>query len=190
MLELASRCLPIRGRLTTARRPPRDLPDAEDKDEASRTDGRIHGGDVRRVRAGGPADPPAAEEARAAIAANHSKFVGAFGKGDAAAVAALHAADARLLPQGGRPVEGVRNVEAFSGGTVEGGGEAGAVADLERGGAGRVGLRGRRLHRDHAASPGLTAINSGSYLVVWRRQGGEWKLAAAIWNTDKAAPER
>lgn len=137
-----------------------------------------------------PSGPPAAEEARAAIAANHSKFVGAFGKRDAAALAALHAADARLLPQGARPVEGVRNVEAFWGGLLKAGARLVQLQTLSVEERGELAYEVGDYIVTTQPSPGLTAINSGSYLVVWRRQGGEWKLAAAIWNTDKGAPER
>lgn len=137
-----------------------------------------------------PAGPPAAEEARAAIAANHSKFVGAFGKGDAAAVAALHTDDARLLPQGGRPVEGVRNVEAFWGGLLKAGARLVQLQTLSVEERGELAYEVGDYIVTTQQAPGLTAINSGSYLVVWRRQGGEWKLAAAIWNTGGAAPER
>ena len=137
-----------------------------------------------------PAGPPAAEEARAAIAANHSKFVGAFGKGDAAAVAALHAADAKLLPQVAPPVEGVRNVEAFWGGLLKAGARLVQLQTLSVEERGELAYEVGDYIVTTQPSPGLTAINSGNYLVVWRRQGGEWKLAAAIWNTDKAAPER
>ncbi|HEX6623672.1 MAG TPA: DUF4440 domain-containing protein [Pyrinomonadaceae bacterium] len=136
-----------------------------------------------------PAAPPAAEEARAAIAANHSKFIGAFGKGDAAAVAALHAADARLLPHGGRPVEGVQNVEAFWAGLLKAGARLVQLQTLSVEERGELAYEVGDYIVTTRPQPGLTAINSGSYLVVWRRQGGEWKLAAAIWNTDKA-PER
>jgi len=137
-----------------------------------------------------PAGPPAAEEARAAIAANHSKFVGAFGKRDAAALAALHAADARLLPQGGRPVEGIQNVEAFWGGLLKAGARLVQLQTLSVEERGELAYEVGDYIVTTQPQPGLTAINSGSYLVVWRRQGAEWKLAAAIWNTDKAAPER
>jgi ketosteroid isomerase-like protein len=137
-----------------------------------------------------PAGPPAAEEARAAIAANHSKFVGAFGKRDAAAVAALHADDAKLLPQGGRPVEGVRNVEAFWGGLLKAGARLVQLQTLSVEERGELAYEVGDYIVTTQPSPGLTAINSGSYLVVWRRQGAEWKLAAAIWNTGEAAPER
>ena len=137
-----------------------------------------------------PAGPPAAEDARAAIAANHSKFVGAFGKGDAAGVAALHAADAKLLPQGGRPVEGVRNVEAFWGGLLKAGARLVQLQTLSVEAQGELAYEVGDYIVTTRPAPGLTAINSGSYLVVWKRQGGEWKLAAAIWNTDKAETER
>jgi ketosteroid isomerase-like protein len=30
--------------------------------------------------------------------------------------------------------------------------------------------------------------DAGKYIVVWKRLGDDWKLAADIWNTDSALP--
>lgn len=139
-------------------------------------------GQVREVGA------PAGDDAEAAIAANHSQFVGAFGKRDAAAVAALHAADARLLPEGGRPVEGAEAVEAFWRGLLEAGARLVQLQTLRVEAHGAMAYEAGDYIMTVPSSPGQTVVHAGSYVVVWRREGGGWKVAAAIWNSDRAAP--
>lgn len=137
-----------------------------------------------------PAAPPADQDARAAIAAAHSKFIGAFGKGDAAAAAALYAEDAKLLPQGGRPVEGVQNVEAFWGGLLKAGARLVQLQTLSVEERGELSYETGDYIMTTKPSPGQTEIHAGNYLTVWRRQEGVWKVAAVIWNTDGATRER
>ena len=137
-----------------------------------------------------PVAPPRAADAREAIAASHSKFVGAFGKGDAAALAALHAADVKLLPQGGRPVEGVPNVEAFWASLIKSGARLVQLQTLSVEERGELAYEGGDYILTTRPQPGLTSINSGNYLAVWRRQGEEWRVAALIWNSDGAEPQR
>jgi ketosteroid isomerase-like protein len=36
---------------------------------------------------------------------------------------------------------------------------------------------------------GGKTIDSGKYVVVWKRQGGQWKLHRDIWNTNMPAPK-
>jgi ketosteroid isomerase-like protein len=135
-----------------------------------------------------PSEQSAGEDARAAVEANHRKFIGAFGKGDAAVVAALHAADARVLPQNARPVEGTQGIQAFWQGLMSRGARLVQLETL------RLEARGELAYEvgDYIATtqsgPGQTVVHSGSYVVVWRREGGEWKVAAAIWNASRAAP--
>lgn len=133
---------------------------------------------------------PAGGDAQAAIAANHSKFVGAFGKRDAAAVAALHAADARLLPQGRRPVEGAKDVEAFWRGLLEAGARLVQLQTQRVETHGEVAYEVGDYIMTVQTKPGETIVHAGNYLAVWKRQEGEWKVAAAIWNSDGARPSQ
>ena len=149
------------------------------------TSGQVPAGPPQQAQA--PAGAPAAEDASAAIASNHSKFLGAFGKGDAAAVAALHAADARVLPQGGRPVEGHESIEAFWRGVIKAGTRLVQLQTLSVEEKGELAYEVGDYLMTTRPSPGQTEIRAGSYLVVWRRQDGAWKVAAVIWNTDGAA---
>ena len=136
------------------------------------------------------AAPAGGGEARAAIEANHRKFTGAFAKGDAAAVAALHAPDARVLPERGRPVEGSQAVEAYWRDVMKSGVRLVQLQTLSVEERGDLAYETGDYMTTAPAAPGVTEVNSGNYLVVWRRAGGEWAVAAAIWNTNRDAAGR
>ena len=134
--------------------------------------------------------PPGGGEARAAIEANHRKFTGAFAKGDAAAVAALHAPDARVLPERGLPAEGAQAVEAFWRDVMKSGVRLVQLQTLSVEVRGDLAYETGDYMTTAPAGPGVTEVSSGNYLVVWRRAGGEWAVAAAIWNTNRGAAAR
>jgi ketosteroid isomerase-like protein len=129
-----------------------------------------------------PARAPTMGEARAAVAANHQKFTGAFARRDAAAAAALHASDARLLPENGRAVEGAQAVEAFWRAAMESGVRLVQLQTLSVEERGDLAYETGDYMTTVPTAPGVTDVRSGNYLAVWRREGGDWKVAAAIWN--------
>ena len=133
---------------------------------------------------------PAGDEALAAAEANHRKFVAAFGRGDAAAVAALHAADAQLLPENGRPVTGAQDVRAYWQGLLKAGARLVQLEALLRvKGGGDMAYEVGAYVMTTQSGPGQTVVHTGKYLVAWRRQGGEWLAAAVIWNKSKVDPK-
>lgn len=134
--------------------------------------------------------PVPGSDARTAVAANHQKFIGAFAKGDAAAVAALHAADAKLLPENGRPVAGAQEVEAFWRDVMRSGSRLVQLQTLSVEERGDLAYETGDYMTTVPAGAGVTNVRAGNFVVVWRREGGDWKVATAIWNTGKAAPGR
>ncbi len=128
--------------------------------------------------------------ASAAFAQQESKFQAmndrmsaAVGRGDGAAVTAMYAADAKLLPPGVPMMTGREAIGGFW--------KAGAeqIAEL-------------KLHTVSATPMGANAVvevgtyalttkaqppdkEAGKYVVVWRKVGGAWKIATDIWNADK-----
>ena len=141
-----------------------------------------------QTRAQGQGGQPAAEDALTAVEANHRKFVAAFDRRDAAAVAALHAADAQLLPEDGRPVTGAQDVRAYWQGLLEGGARLVKLEALLRvkGGDDMAYEVGAYVMTTQSA-PGQTAVHSGNYAVAWRREGAQWLVAAVTWNKSKVA---
>jgi uncharacterized protein (TIGR02246 family) len=123
------------------------------------------------------------EEIRRAIAAGNQKFMDAISQGDAPAVAALYTATARALPPGAPVVEGRPAIQAFWQSVIESGVkdvklETIAVETTGAGLAAEVGRAVLTLQQPN----GERVTAEGKYVVVWKDDGGEWKLHADIWN--------
>jgi uncharacterized protein (TIGR02246 family) len=107
----------------------------------------------------------------------------ALNKGDASAVAAMYTEDAFVLPPGAEAVKGRAAIEAFWRQAVQQLSDAklttidvlplGPEAARE---IGTVTLKTR-------SQPPQEIV--GKYVVLWRKEGGGWKLATDIWNTNK-----
>ena len=122
-------------------------------------------------------------DVRAQIEAANRGFMAAFAKGDAAAIAALYTSGSQVLPPNSDVVNGTEAVREFW---------QGAMA---------LGLTGARLDTVEVEAAGDTAIevgryrlmagdnpaDQGKYIVVWKNEGGRWKIHRDIWNTSKSA---
>lgn len=120
------------------------------------------------------------DEARNALAAANGRFMEAFRRQDAAAIAELYTDGARLLPPGSPAVRGRSDIQNFWQNAMG------------------MGIRDAKLETDTVESGGdlncevgrftLTGDNdllmTGKYLVVWKNQNG-WKLHIDIWNGDE-----
>jgi uncharacterized protein (TIGR02246 family) len=126
---------------------------------------------------------PATAQSVAQIERLNSAWTAAFNKGDTAAVAAMYAADAYVLPPGSAMIKGRAAIEAFWRQAATQFGDAKLVTlDVLR-----LGPRAAReigtVTLETKAQPPQQVV--GKYAVVWRRIGGRWLLATDIWNTDK-----
>jgi uncharacterized protein (TIGR02246 family) len=120
---------------------------------------------------------------KTAIQKLNDAWTAAFNKGDAAGVAAMYAEDAYVLPPGSDIVKGRAAIEAFW-----------RQAAQQLGDAKLTTLDVLPLGPDAAREIGTVTLRTkgqppqevvGKYAVVWRKIGGEWKLATDIWNTNK-----
>jgi uncharacterized protein (TIGR02246 family) len=113
----------------------------------------------------------------------NDKFTAAFNKGEAAAVAAMYAEDAYVLPPGGEMVKGRSAIEAFWKQTAQQVGDAKLVAvdvlPLGRRGAREIGT----VTLETKGQPPQQLV--GKYAVVWRQIRGRWLVATDIWNWNK-----
>ena len=120
-------------------------------------------------------------DVRAALEAANRKFGAAAAKGDAAAVAALYTADAKLFPPNAEPVSGTAAITEFWKGQIG----TGVNVTLT---AGEVSAHGALAHEvgtfDVKSLDGA-ALDSGHYIVIWKNDGGQWKLHRDIWNSSK-----
>jgi uncharacterized protein (TIGR02246 family) len=120
---------------------------------------------------------------KATIEKLNNAWTAAFNKGDAQAVAAMYAEDAYVLPPGSDIVKGRAAIEAFW-----------RQAAQQMGDAKLTTLDVLPLGRNAAREIGTVTLKTksqppqeivGKYSVVWRKIGGQWKLATDIWNTNK-----
>jgi uncharacterized protein (TIGR02246 family) len=124
---------------------------------------------------------------RAAIEAANKQFITAFNRGDAAAVAAMYTADARLLPPNSPMGEGRQAVQQFWQGAYRAGVKMVSLETLHVESQGSFAYEVGRYTLTSPTAGGGTTTDTGKYVVVWEREGGKWKLTTDIWNSDAPA---
>lgn len=103
--------------------------------------------------------------------------------GNAAGVAACYTKTAVLMPNGMKPQKGTKAIQAFWQGAIN------------------MGVKGASLRSVSVEAHGTTAIeygaytlkgakgavlDIGNYIVIWKREGKNWKLHLDIFNTNNA----
>jgi len=126
---------------------------------------------------------PSDADIRSAISAANQNFMAMFGAGDAGGMAKAYTANGMLLPPQSDFVTGTAAIQAFWQGAMD------------------MGLKDVKLETAELEILGDTAIevgkytlylmngqvaDTGKYVVIWKNDGGSWKLHRDIWNTSKA----
>jgi ketosteroid isomerase-like protein len=124
---------------------------------------------------------------RKAIEANLKTFVEEYGKGNAAAVAQIYAVDAKLLPPNDKMVEGRANIEKFWAGAMGAGLKLTSLSITTLTPAGNLVVETGKYVSTMPGAGGATITDEGKYVVVWRREGRNWKIIRDIFNSDKPA---
>jgi uncharacterized protein (TIGR02246 family) len=125
---------------------------------------------------------------RKEIEANTKRLTEAFNKGDAAAVAEMYATDAKLLPPNSQIIEGRQNIQAFWQSVISLGAKLQALDTIEVEAHGDTAHELGKYTFMIPQAGGQSVTDQGKYLVVWKKQGGSWKLVRDIWNTSMPAP--
>ncbi len=133
--------------------------------------------------------PEDTAEVRQAIEAIIKQYADAYNRGDAAAFAALYTEEARLLPPNGPMIVGREAIQNSQ------------QSDFDTGVSGDLQLTTLevRVARDLAYEIGEYALtiqpeegeairDQGKYVVVWKRENGEWKLDVDIFNSNMPLP--
>ena len=125
------------------------------------------------------------EEIRETIKNTNLKFTEAFGRGDLAAVGALYTSDARLLPPGAPMMSGTEAIRAFWQGAMNLGIKTATLEtiDVESSG-GDLATEIGKFTLSMEKPGGERVQQTGKYIVLWKNDGGTWKLHADIWNTN------
>ena len=126
-----------------------------------------------------------ADSVKAAIQASNKLYGACFGTGDSTKFAGFYTADACLNPPNNAQVCGSKDIMSFFNGAVKMGikninltteeviGNENSVAEI-----GKYDLIG-----DKDAS-----LDKGKFIVVWKNDGGKWKMYRDEWNSDNPLP--
>jgi ketosteroid isomerase-like protein len=127
----------------------------------------------------------ATQGARAAIEEAGTAFSAKLAKGDAAGLAAMYTADAQAFPPNSDIVTGTAAIQKLWQGVIDSGIKSAkfTIVDVTEGG----GLAAESGKYELSGADG-TVVDSGKYVVVWKRVGGRWKILRDIWNTSRPAP--
>ncbi len=121
---------------------------------------------------------------RQEIEAANKTFMAAFGRGDAAGLAALYTADGQLLPTNSDVVAGSAAIQTFWQGAIDMGLSTATLETLEVEDCGDTAVE---VGRYTLKTGDESVADSGKYIVIWKNQGGTWKLHRDIWNTSLPA---
>ena len=134
-----------------------------------------------------PPPPDTSAEDGRAIKAASAQFVDNFNAHDIAALAAIYAVDAKLIPPNFEMIVGRENIEGWfneAGGTLQL-----TMIDLD--------VKGDMAHvlGDYMINipmgEGESINDTGNYVEIWKRVNGAWMLDLDIWNSNVplSAPE-
>ena len=121
---------------------------------------------------------------REAIAAANAEFMAAFSRGDAAGLAALYTASGQLLPPNMGVMAGQEAIQAFWQGAMDMGIQSAQLEIVEVEDHGDTAIEVSR----YTLGAGGQVLDQGKYVVIWKREGGQWKLHRDIFNSSLPAP--
>jgi uncharacterized protein (TIGR02246 family) len=125
---------------------------------------------------------PAFAQSKAAIQKLDDQWSKAFNTGDIAALGALYAKDAYLLPNGAKMVKGRAEIEKFWKGALNEFQDVQCSAvDVKPLGRGVLEIGTCSAMTKKAP---LKEVDV-KFVVVYKKEGGKWRAAADIWNRDK-----
>jgi uncharacterized protein (TIGR02246 family) len=120
------------------------------------------------------------EKVREAIAAANETFMAALQAGDAAGLAALYTATGQLLPPNVDTMAGHAAIQAFWQGAMDMGIRSAQLEIAEVEGHGDTAIE---VSAYTLCGEGEQVLDQGKYIVVWKREGGQWKLHRDIFNS-------
>jgi len=123
---------------------------------------------------------------RSAIAAADEQFMAAYNAGDAAGLAALYTEDAQLMPPNSDFVAGREGLQGFWQAVMNMGIEKAQIDIIEVEDHGDTAIEVSRYELQDGSGQ---ALDAGKFIVVWKRESGQWKLHRDIFNSSLPAQQ-
>lgn len=124
---------------------------------------------------------------RDAIVAANEEFMAFFSKGDAAGLAALYTENGQLLPPNSGIITGREAIQALWQGVFGMGIKSVKLETVDVEGTGNTAAEvGKYEMQD---GEGKT-LDTGKYMVIWKKVAGQWKLHRDIWNSSITPPKK
>ncbi len=127
-----------------------------------------------------PATGLAQHADKADFEAMSAKWKAAYDSGDGAAVAALYAEDAMLLPPNMEPVSGREAIAEFWTMVTANGG----TTDLKVKEVYSMGDMAAEVGTYSGTAPDGSHTDHGHYTIIWKKMDGKWMMYRDIWNSD------
>lgn len=121
---------------------------------------------------------------RKAIVAANGEFAAAFARGDGAGVAALYSEKAQLLQPNGNIISGRAAIQTFWQGAIDSGLKQIKLETIEVHGTGGTTAE---VGTYSMLGGNGQVLDSGKYVVLWKREKGRWRLYRDIWNSNTPA---
>ena len=125
----------------------------------------------------------AQKDMKADITAANQKFMDAFQKG-ATTMSSYYTADATLMPPGSESIQGNTAIATFWKGGYDSGLKRVKLETME---AEQSGNQIAEIGRYTLYGANDAQLDAGKYIVIWKQEGGQWKLHRDIWNTNTPA---
>ena len=121
---------------------------------------------------------------RESIAAADDVFMATFKQGDAAGLAALYANDGQVLPPNGDFVSGQQAIQRFWQAIFDMGIKEAQLEIVE---VEKQGDTAFEVSRFKLLGESGQVLDEGKYIVIWKRDQGQWKLHRDIFNSSLPA---
>jgi uncharacterized protein (TIGR02246 family) len=128
-----------------------------------------------------------ADDVRSAIEAANQKWEAAASRSDGAGVAALYTTDAQLLPSQSDFVRGTQAIGQFWQAVFDSGVKGVSLTTVEVESCGNTAHEVGKVELRGADGK---ILDQAKYVVVWKKEGGSWKLHRDIWTTSVVPAKR
>lgn len=122
---------------------------------------------------------------RASIVAANMEFMERFARGDSEGMAGLYTEDGQILPPNAEPMSGHAAIAGFWAMVMGMGIKTADLTTVEV--EGTPGDAAVEVGRYELGDGDGNTLDRGKYMVVWKHDGGSWKLHWDIWNSSQPA---